>query len=293
MNTELISFKNSIIVDLKTNEAIKNRAVSTIQRFKTIENRTVADQVTLTKAEEQEIRIEEKIELLNNSLKKLNLRDYSEFEQFKTEMKKLSVETRKQEQIISSQRAIKDKKKQKKKDATYKKARQERRSNNWDKKKHGIYYRKYLKADDTLPDYMRDNLRTMPNNKGYIWRSAWFLGEKNPIKDEPTILFEKRRGVLKIHKHYKDRTEIFKKINGVTSLSEKKLKKRIIEIVTPPGAKEIKYDAVERRNNRGNNRGNNNRGNNNRGNNNRGNNNKSNNRGNNNKSKSRNLSSWN
>ena len=40
MNKEIISFKNSIIVDLKTQEAVKTRASTTIRKFKTTQGVT-------------------------------------------------------------------------------------------------------------------------------------------------------------------------------------------------------------------------------------------------------------
>ena len=74
-----------------------------------------------------------------------------------------------------------------------------------------FYYRKFCKAVYTLPGYMQDNLETMPNNKGYIWRSVCFFGKQKPIKGEPHILFEKQKGVLIIHKTYKTYEEVYKK----------------------------------------------------------------------------------
>ena len=123
---------------------------------------------------------------------------------------------------------------------------------NWDKKKHGIFYRKYLKAVDTLPDYMKDNLKTMPNNKGYRWRGVGFYGLQKPIKDEPLILFEKRRGVLKICKYFNDREEIYEKKDGTTTLVEKNFKKKVFNFPIPPGGSPIEYEtAPQRHNNRG------------------------------------------
>ena len=130
--------------------------------------------------------------------------------------------------------------------------REERSTHNWDKQKPGIFYRKQLRAVDTLPDYMKDNLKTMPNNKGYRQRGVGFYGHQKPIKDEPLILFEKRRGVLKICKYYKDRAEIYEKKDGTTNLVEKKYKKKVFDIPMPPGGSPIEYEtAPQRHNNRG------------------------------------------
>lgn len=67
------------------------------------------------------------------------------------------------------------------------------------------YLKQHNKADETLPDYMRENLRTMPNNKGYIWRGCRFYGLLPPETDRWTgevcmdVLFERCRGVMHIH----------------------------------------------------------------------------------------------
>ena len=52
---------------------------------------------------------------------------------------------------------------------------------------------------DSIPDYMRENLKEMPNNKGYIWKGITFYGLL-PKENDNIILFEKARGgILKIH----------------------------------------------------------------------------------------------
>ena len=61
-------------------------------------------------------------------------------------------------------------------------------------------YNHYNKVIVSLPEYINNNLKTMPNNKGYIWRGVYFFGflpkENN---NNVTILFEKRRDLLIIH----------------------------------------------------------------------------------------------
>jgi len=287
MNKEIISFKNSIIVDLKTQEAVKTRASTTIRKFKTTQGVTVANRVAMERAEKQLNDAEEKINNYNESLRRIACGDLSELHEVLQKSEELTREFHDHESDLAHKKAKATVAGKKRKDATYKKLRKERRSHNWDKKKHGIFYRKYLRAVDTLPDYMKDNLKTMPNNKGYRWRGVGFYGLQKPIKDEPLILFEKRRGVLKICKYYKDRDEIYEKKDGMTNLVEKKYKKKVFDISMPPGGSPIEYEtAPQRHNNRG--RRNNDRRNGRRNNDRR----NSNNRRNRTKSKSRNLTSW-
>jgi len=85
----------------------------------------------------------------------------------------------------------------------------------------GYYYRVYCKANETLPDYMRENLADMPNNKGYIWRDCWFMGEKPLEEGQPSIMFEKKKGgIMHIHEIDQYSHKIYEK-NG-------KEKKRLI-----------------------------------------------------------------
>ncbi len=255
MNKEMISFKNSIKVNIKTQEAVKNRAIATIRRFKTSEGVTVANKVATERAEKQLSDAEEKINSYNDSLERISRGDLSELHELLQKSENLTRENREHESDLAHKKAKSQAASQKLKDATYKKIRKERRSHNWDKKKHQIYYNKYLKAVDTLPDYMKENLKTMPNNKGYRWRGVGFYGHQKPIKDEPLILFEKQRGVLKIWKFYPDRHEIYKKIDGTTTLDETVYRKKEFKFPMPPGGKPIEYETPQRNNRNRNNGG--------------------------------------
>lgn len=59
----------------------------------------------------------------------------------------------------------------------------------------------YNKVIDTLPSYMKNNLREMTNNKGYIWRGVVFYGEIPIYNEQPRILFEKKGRILVIHEY--------------------------------------------------------------------------------------------
>lgn len=60
-------------------------------------------------------------------------------------------------------------------------------------------FKYYEKTVDSIPDYMIDNLKNMPSNKGYIWRDIYCYGELPPEKNQPIIMFEKQRDLLIIH----------------------------------------------------------------------------------------------
>jgi hypothetical protein len=47
---------------------------------------------------------------------------------------------------------------------------------------------------------MVKKLKSMPNNKGYIWKNIYCFGERSPTPGEPVILFEtQKEGLLVIH----------------------------------------------------------------------------------------------
>lgn len=79
-------------------------------------------------------------------------------------------------------------------------------------KEYDYHFKQYCRAIESLPDYYQTNLKDMPNNKGYIWRGMWFLGEKAPERNQPLILFEKNRGVMHIHEYDRNEYRLYEKI---------------------------------------------------------------------------------
>ena len=60
-------------------------------------------------------------------------------------------------------------------------------------------YNIICKSMTNFPDYIKQNLKDMPNNKGYIWRNVYYWGEKDYDPTKPCILFEKTKYKLYIH----------------------------------------------------------------------------------------------
>ena len=68
------------------------------------------------------------------------------------------------------------------------------------------------RMDGFVPQYMRDNLRKMPNNKGYIWKGIFYYGllpPENPM--DITTMFEKHNQALYIHEWTPKYYRIFEK----------------------------------------------------------------------------------
>lgn len=92
----------------------------------------------------------------------------------------------------------------------YKKRRE--KENKHIEKDYSYYLKVHNSIGDTLPDNMRDNLRTMPNNKGYIWRGCLFCGYLPPEKGQPLIAFEKvKGGITRIHETDQYETRVYEK----------------------------------------------------------------------------------
>ena len=64
-----------------------------------------------------------------------------------------------------------------------------------------------------LPDYMRQKLKGMPNNHGYIWKGIWFLGEMSPVNG-PCIMSERQRDATYIHEIFSDEHVVYRKIGN-------------------------------------------------------------------------------
>ena len=72
-------------------------------------------------------------------------------------------------------------------------------------------YKCFLKAIDTVPDYMIKNLQKMPNNRGYIWRGCHFYGELPSEDSAPLVMFNKVNGVVQIIETYPTEIRIYEK----------------------------------------------------------------------------------
>ena len=160
--------------------------------------------------------IENKLENIGNTCAEETTRD--------AENTRLILDKEAEQQSLKHQKAVSDKTR---KETTYQKHRLENKNRRWDRKKYGIYYRKLLQADDTLPSYIRANLAEMPNNKGYIWRGVHYYGRKPPEKNEAVIMFEKYKGKLIIHKSFDTEWQVLEKgRDGTTKIVKRGNKKK-------------------------------------------------------------------
>lgn len=81
-----------------------------------------------------------------------------------------------------------------------------------------------------LPEYIKNNLDRMPNNKGYIWKGIWYFGHQPEEDSGILIMFEKQgNGDMLVHeiKHNSYYRIFSRSKNGQNTLiSEKQMKER-------------------------------------------------------------------
>ena len=91
-------------------------------------------------------------------------------------------------------------------------------------------YMYYCKKVDSISTHIQEKLKTMPNNKGYIWRDIYCFGEKPAEKNGIVTLFEKKHGDFYTHEITDTHHSVFKKNGKNRVLVDKYPVKKITEI---------------------------------------------------------------
>ena len=199
-----INEKNNIRLKIKETNNQINKNTETIKRIRNIQdnfefNKKQIDKLNI-KIKEDELKLidfEKKLEDVTNGLYDLTLKE---------NLSKNNIIARDKQDISDKKNKIKnDQKKEDKKnlDLEYQTFRKHDGISSFGLQKETD---RFFFNCDTIPDYIKENLKTMPNNKGYIWKGIQCFGELPPENDT-IILFEKLRGnIMKIHeitrKHY-------------------------------------------------------------------------------------------
>ena len=85
-------------------------------------------------------------------------------------------------------------------------------------------YERFREICDTAPDYILQNIKTMPNNKGYKFRGVVFFGELPEERNAPLVIFEKKPQGMYITETYNDHeVTYFKPKDGQKKLVKKYL----------------------------------------------------------------------
>jgi hypothetical protein len=59
--------------------------------------------------------------------------------------------------------------------------------------------KQFFRDCGSVPDHLREKLKNMPNNMGYIWKDIWCFGERHPEQTHEYTLFEKRNQQFLVH----------------------------------------------------------------------------------------------
>ena len=261
MNEQLI-IKNRILQNIDALRDQKKRLEVTIQKCRYKESVTTRDASTANKASARLEEVEDKLDAALEERMLFEADPKPFLKAFYTEVNEASATyytQEKEKNRVKGSTSIRDKKK---KDKAYKDDRQDRRSYRWDAKKYHIFYQKLLKAQDSLPDYMKENLAEMSSNKAYKWRGVLFFGKQLPSKGDPDVYFDRRRGVLDIHTYAETRDEngalrntwLYTRQEKIGKNKAKEVekyeKKRVFGTATPPGAIPKKYSQYSQKSNR-------------------------------------------
>ena len=218
--------KNNILNDIKQFTNYIKVDVAAIHRLKQSDSNKEFNAATIVEITQKNIDRKEKIKNLEDRLNDLNIGNLDE------ELKKSAEETLneiQQKTDLTRQRKLdakKDKEKDKEKSIIYyNKTKLANRETRWGIKNEQRETDKFFGICDTIPSYMTKKLKTMPNNKGYIWKKIWLFGELDAEIGQPTMMIERRYDILYIHECYKNEIRIYKKIGNKG--------KKTLESITP------------------------------------------------------------
>lgn len=200
--------KNKVNAEVKTLESLLKRSNETIERFKQQDQshftNTQIDKLTQKKNEYEDEIKELQVRLVDLASGKLDdLLSSNNANDLKKIQKKEEITIRKK----------KDKDDEKKVDSQILKKYHEKQSNRyefseafWAKEE-----KRYYKNCDSLPAWMRDKLKDMTSNKGYIWRDLWFFGDKQVPFTKNCTMFESLKGLTVIHEIDSEYHRIYEK----------------------------------------------------------------------------------
>jgi hypothetical protein len=208
MEKHRIYYARQAETELRSLETYKQRTQETIERCRNSTAEGVIEKIghLRTKLEEYDQKIEEK---------------RSEMEEFRSGQRddQINLIINKQAHELKRKQHENSRKKQEEKEELIKAKKRAdhyfQRGDNRNRKRFasnremGYEFRRFERNCDKIPSYLHRNLKNMPNNKGYIWRGIWLLGNKPSERGQPLIMFErKNKDTLIIHEidYYKART---------------------------------------------------------------------------------------
>jgi hypothetical protein len=197
MESLRINEKNKLITEIKSIEISIKRKQETIERLKGLENSTFnTNQIEKIK-----------LQLTNDNTKILEWKDVltkiasGEYdEHLLGTSKKANNEISKKNDISVKKREEKQEMKKKDNEILQRHYNQNSRKNEMNEMFWEREEKKFYKNLNSIPQWILDKLRDMPDNKGYIWRNVWCFGKKNTtnFKNHITMFENMKGGVMRI-----------------------------------------------------------------------------------------------
>ena len=204
-----VTEKNRILNEIKSLELSIKRNKETLERLKGQDNstftKTQIEKVTKLLGEYEQNLIDSQQRIVDVIAGKL---DSELFNSHNNVLKSIQ----KKDEI--TKRKKKDKEDEKKNDSEFLKKHYEKTNRFefseafWEKEE-----RRYYKNCDSLPQWIKDKLKDMPSNKGYIWRDLWFFGDKYVPFTKNCVMFESLKGgITIIHEIDEDYHKVYEKV---------------------------------------------------------------------------------
>lgn len=201
--------KNKILSEIKLIESLIKRSRESVDRLKGQEDsvftRTQISKLSTGITEHESKLVELQQKQIDISSGKLD-------DEIKSQNENLLNKIQKKEEVTNKKK--KDKQDEKNNDSELLKKHYEKTNRYefsesfWEKEE-----RRYYKNCDSLPQWIRDKLKDMPSNKGYIWRDLWFFGEKYvPFTKNCTMFENLKGGITIIHEIDADYHKIYEKV---------------------------------------------------------------------------------
>lgn len=201
--------KNKVLSEIKLIESLIKRNRESVDRLKGQED-SVFTRTQISKLSTGVLEHESKLEELQQ--RQIDISAGKLDDEIKSENENLLNKIQKKEEVTNKKK--KEKQDEKKNDSELLKKHYEKTNRYefsesfWQKEE-----RKYYKNCDSLPQWIRDKLKDMPSNKGYIWRDLWFFGEKYvPFTKNCTMFENLKGGITIIHEIDADYHKIYEKV---------------------------------------------------------------------------------
>jgi hypothetical protein len=209
METTRIAARNNITNDIKQSEIIIKRNNETIDRLRISQTNAEFNKKQIENLSIKQKEIEEKIQTLKQKHIDIGLGLYDkEFITNKTDNESRFKKDEEKQNKKIEEKELKKIQNKEFLDNEYKMRRYEGPSDYHIKKETD----RFFKAVDTIPQFILDNLKNMPSNKGYIWRGLYCYGELHP-ENKNIIMFEKcKNGLMKIHECIDDKIYVYEKV---------------------------------------------------------------------------------